>query len=42
MRTTKRCPHCNRPTKGTVHGYCSWDCHDHAGDEPERHERHAA
>jgi hypothetical protein len=31
------CPHCGNPTKGQINGYCSWDCHDHAGDtEPER------
>jgi len=30
---TQRCPHCNQPTTGPVQGYCSWDCHDHAGDE---------
>ncbi len=33
MTITKRCPHCNQPTSGSIQGYCSWDCHDHDGDE---------
>jgi hypothetical protein len=33
VTNTKRCPHCNQPTSGSIQGYCSWDCHDHDGDE---------
>ena len=39
----ERCHYCGYgPAAARLGGYCSWDCHDHAGDEPHRQQRDAA